>query len=296
MQTSILQVLVLVARANYALAGQDLGDFYLKESVFQGAKRINFVDLSADRLGNWIETPWADNPAQWIERLKEIGASGTRVLRLSQPTPGLADRLAVALAGGGGRWMIEVEHSQGFDYWESRWDVVDGMKQVTYGRVLRNHQRVVTKPPFEEPLTIRNLSDWLTQILLALAEIAEQQQLKHFAQIFREASLILTDPNTGFDHVMTYPSQVKESADRLLAACLKAWVFGGMGSWNDVVFDENLAERAESLSDDLFAFLCLSLVEGINQTYPSAIPLIAKERTPELSVVDSQKKWWQFWR
>ena len=41
-------------------------------------------------------------------------------------------------------------------------------------------------------------------------------------------------------------------ARRLLAAASQAWVFGGMGSWNDIGFDELQQSRYETCSERLY--------------------------------------------
>jgi len=44
-----------------------------------------------------------------------------------------------------------------------------------------------------------------------------------------------------------------------------AWVFGGMGSWNDIGFqDEKDRQLYEDLSDKLYDLVIAALVAGIN--------------------------------
>ena len=56
-----------------------------------------------------------------------------------------------------------------------------------------------------------------------------------------------------------------ESARHLVAMASHAWVFGGMGSWNDVSFSDGAvsAEHAE-ISRLLFAALTTSVVAAVN--------------------------------
>ena len=42
---------------------------------------------------------------------------------------------------------------------------------------------------------------------------------------------------------------------RLLDACQSAWVFGGMGSWNDMAFDGEVQVEYDRTSEQLFLAL-----------------------------------------
>ena len=56
------------------------------------------------------------------------------------------------------------------------------------------------------------------------------------------------------------------SEARLLAAmAVKAWVFGGMGSWNDVYFgDQEAAAEYAAISRNLYSTLLRALVASVN--------------------------------
>ncbi|MCC6989411.1 MAG: hypothetical protein IT181_10455 [Acidobacteria bacterium] len=51
---------------------------------------------------------------------------------------------------------------------------------------------------------------------------------------------------------------------RLLAAARAAWVFGGMGSWNDQGFEGETQAQYEQLSDDLYRLLNTAIVTAAN--------------------------------
>ncbi len=58
-----------------------------------------------------------------------------------------------------------------------------------------------------------------------------------------------------------YYAAYPKEAQRLLAAAYSGWVFGGMGSWNDVVFSD-LEDQAEydRLTPALYQSLCHAIV------------------------------------
>lgn len=53
-------------------------------------------------------------------------------------------------------------------------------------------------------------------------------------------------------------------AKQLLAAAQAAWVFGGMGSWNDLGFDGNDQQEYNELSDKLFSLLNQAVSNATN--------------------------------
>jgi hypothetical protein len=62
------------------------------------------------------------------------------------------------------------------------------------------------------------------------------------------------------------------AARQLVAAATRAWVFGGMGSWNDVWFaNPALVQRYKALTPALFEAVLSAIVDGANAgVVPSA--------------------------
>ena len=49
---------------------------------------------------------------------------------------------------------------------------------------------------------------------------------------------------------------------------VKAWVFGGMGSWNDVYFDDREARTEyEAISRHLYSALLTALLASVNSEF-----------------------------
>ncbi len=62
---------------------------------------------------------------------------------------------------------------------------------------------------------------------------------------------------------------VSSQARTLLGACQKSWVFSGMGSWNDMGFDDPEQAEYERVSEQLFNNLNEAIAVGANESYPS---------------------------
>jgi hypothetical protein len=56
----------------------------------------------------------------------------------------------------------------------------------------------------------------------------------------------------------------------MLDAVQTAWVFGGMGSWNDLGFDGEEQRTYDSLSEELCAALNMAVLEVVNSSYHSS--------------------------
>ena len=56
------------------------------------------------------------------------------------------------------------------------------------------------------------------------------------------------------------------TAERMLAACQKAWVFGGMGARNDMMFDGEEQHEYERFSELLFNATTFAILAAANSS------------------------------
>ncbi len=271
MQTSIAQVAALTIYGNAFLLrpGAAVG-FYPANSTFQHCEYVNFVDLHKDG-NNWVEEPFAGDPIAWFEKLRKQGIVTLRMQYGPSGQTQPADRMLVGFVGGGGRWLLETQMSGLSDFWEARWQIGDRTRKdqkiwrVTYARFARN------QPPIQ-PQGLEDLERLLQEFdqhLIAMEEFARFERLDNFANLFQRArSRLHSDP--------PYPDQYHSdlirveflpvAACRLFAACQDAWVFGGMGSWNDQGFDAETQPRYEALSEKLYQLLNRAIVMAANSS------------------------------
>ena len=71
-----------------------------------------------------------------------------------------------------------------------------------------------------------------------------------------------------------------KSAYQLLTAAQAAWVFGGMGSWNDLGFQGQDQQTYDKLSEELYQLLNAAIVQATNTSYSGG---------------RIKKPWWQLW-
>lgn len=287
MQGTIAQLMGLTAYGNSFLSGNQLVDFHPNNTVFRFCKYVRFVDLEPSG-GKWSERPFADDPLHWLERIKSEGVVQLRTRHLDGAQKEISDRMSAAFVGGGGRWLLECVTLTGSDFWEARWEVGNqkdpdqNIWHVSYGRIAKG-----VKPGRQELPSVADLRHHLGEVLDKTRLFANQNGLENFGACFSGALEALTsNPSEEKGYRLSPPGSLSVEAEQLINACQSAWVFGGMGSWNDVGFNEESKNREyEELSDLLFKLVNLSLVVAIN---PPEFP------APEPATI--KKKWWNPWR
>ena len=269
MQGPIAQAAALTIYGNHRLAGHPPEGLWPGASVFKFCKEVRFVTLAGNPPA-FIETVCADDPVQWMDALACDGTRRLRLLHLRDNQPLMSDRLSVAFAGGGGRWLIEALHRDDAvaDLREAKWSLGDRKDperkiwSVSYGRV----QAGVAPAGRAEPSLAALKTD--LKAALSRAEIfATAKDLGHFASDFREAGNILSSatPLSGRVHADLAPTTaVPLEAQQLLAAAEIGWVFGGMGSWNDLGFQGEEGLEYEQLSDHLFDLMIEAICAATN--------------------------------
>ena len=142
--------------------------------------------------------------------------------------------------------------------WLSRWMVWDQnaperrIWQVDYGRVAEIPRQAVGDGHVESAAK---------RVRTALDEIhsfSEKQKCGGFTGCFSRAIETLDSGGAkrhGYHKDLVVDGSTPDGAASLLDACQSAWVFGGMGSWNDMGFEGADQLEYERASEQLFAAL-----------------------------------------
>lgn len=203
---------------------------------------------------------------------------------------GATDRMLVGFVGGGGRWLLETTGPNGSDYWEGRWEVGDQSRadrkiwQVTYGRIAANQPS-----PLQIPIDLEGLRQRLAKNLTEISAFARHHNLDGFAKAFEsgQSNLESSSPGTGLYHNDMLSTHMSLAASQLLSAAQSSWVFGGMGSWDDLGFEGDEQSTYENLSEDLYRLLNDSIVSAANSTAPPITTL------PQARA--KKRSWWRLW-
>ena len=303
MQASTAQLVALTAHGNAALRSASAGEaegFYPGNSSFKHCEYVRFArrppNGEAGDGGEYAETPLA-----WLEQLRRDGTLGLRLILAptSHPTSHpssdghavAAGMLAGSVAGANG-WMIEAVGAAHSDLWLARWEIGDRRRaDQRIWRVMYAPVAIGQAQQRHTHLDLARIKAQLQKALQDIASFASAQGLEGFAKAFESGlaqlhahepdlqSLyhpdLLPQPMPGMDQAQA------QLQGQLLGAVQAAWVFGGMGSWNDQRVDRAQLAQHEALSQTLYRLLTLAIVAVANANAPIKS--------------DAPAPWWRRW-
>ena len=271
MNGPIAQIVALTCHGNAFLQGVDVGEFFPKNSTCVFCDRVTFVTVKKSFIGKPKEKEVAKTPEEWFRFLRNSGALGLRLSRTPQNGSNISDRISAGFVGGGGTWSMEVllpnNRSQ---FWIARWEVwnQDAPEQriwlVTYGRV---SEGATTQ---SKAADLQDTRKTLTEALREIHAFSTKQKLEGFTQCFADALDTLESGRKnlhGYHKDLAPAGYLPVPAKTILDASQKAWVFGGMGSWNDMGFDGYDQKEYERVSEQLFRMVNQAISEAANQSY-----------------------------
>ena len=265
---TLAQLIALVSHGNAFLAdGYDLRNFYPSNSTFQFCNEISFVDVK--KFYRVKEKEIAATPDHWFAYLKESNCRRLSLWCAPTSNPQLPDHISVAFVGGGGDWYIRSGFINHADYWLGRWEVTDQnapdnrIWKVTYVKVSAKQ-----KLPNLQVGDLSARKAKLEGVLKEIGAFALKHDLHLFATCFQNGleALSSDDPIALTDHKDLLPGTgYTLEAKQLIAAASQAWVLGGMGSWNDLGFADQMEHKEyERLSEELYAAIKLCIEKGVN--------------------------------
>ncbi len=258
MQTSLAQMVALTCYGNVAIQGKDVPKFFPDNSTCQFCESVTFIAGGKPEGGKAQTIPVADSPDTWIQRLSKCSIVALRLHQRAQNQPQISDRYSSGFAGGGRLWRIEaLRQNSSSEFWLNKWEVGNRdspdrkIWRVTYG--LCELSKTMQMP-------LRGLDDILADLRLALTAIrsfSETNKCGNFTVCFTNALRALDEPQAdiGYHKDLFPPGTLSDAAQSILKTAMTAWVFGGMGSWNDMGFNGETQIEYERVSDRLFDLL-----------------------------------------
>lgn len=258
MQGSIDTALSLVAAGNAFLRGEDVTGFWPDAQGFTYTKTCEFRAPPDD--GGEDFPLVAEDPHAWFASLKPW-CKGLRLHNspsLIQPgqLAGITERESVAFVGGGPRWLVEAVGDGRCELWESFQSIGD-QNDPQQKMWLTTWIRQGEDAPFDAAaIRLETAIAELSAVLPEIAAFARREQLDNFAELFETAMGLLdgqTEGNLAFSGDLMRYGHTDQRLAAIYAAVGHAWVFGGMGSWNDL---GGVPDPYEELSERLFRALC----------------------------------------
>ena len=240
MNGTVAQVAAIISHGNYFLETGKLSGFFPDNSAFQFCKRVDFRVVAKKRLfvGSSVSTV-AEDPSKWFDYLRQTNCERLRyVYRHSDSVKRLDDYNLAGFVGGGGDWFVEAIYGESSVLWRSFWEVTakehDDQKiwNVIYGT-----DGAHTSGYFSQ-IDIQSSSIELSNSLNEAIDFASAFDLNGWIPTFEKAlnALNSDSPEGDYYHKDLLAGPISIERRRLFYAAAHAWVFGGMGWWNDNAF------------------------------------------------------------
>lgn len=267
MQTPILRALALVTVGNAALRGQNVAAFWPGDPMFQYTASLDFMMPREDGRLKRV----AAGPLSWFDKLKKRGCRGLRLhnapMKEHKKLGHIEDRMLVGLVGGGPRWLIEPVYREHSELWEG-FDRI-GDKNAPDKKIWLTAYVLLgeAETPARVDADVAAASIALRAALFAIENVARKIEGAPFADAFAGARAALDGAPLGFELQFLNHAQLGADAVRLLNATGRGWVFGAMGSWNDIKVADALKPEYDAASEALFAALNRAVVAVANSSY-----------------------------
>jgi hypothetical protein len=242
-------------------AGAPVPELLSANSSFQYVSRFT-AEMPA--RGLLRRTSVANSPEEWLVALRAWGVSDLSLIT-SGPADGALPSLVASAFSSSGPWGLLATGGVAPTIWGIRWEVAD--RDAPDSRIWALAAVSAPGGAFHAPLV--GPAEAREQLRVALAEIrtfAETNDLETWAPWFAKSATLLDDPEPVPPyHRDLLPSDASLSRRQLAAAVVQGWVFGGMGSWNDVGLADPEAEREyEHVGANMYSVLLVALPAAVN--------------------------------
>jgi hypothetical protein len=270
MTGTLAQLLSLVSFGNeYIVQGKVENDYYPQNSVFKFDKQVSFKTVKSGFFRKNKEIIAGNDPLEWFQFLKKDNCRELKAFyQHSKQQEKYKDYKLAGFVDGGGQWFIEAIYKDYSDFWYAHWNV--GNKEDPEQKIwLVIYEAVARRQPIRNIQLL--LNDPWKKLETKLKEIelfARQNNLDSWADCFAKALKTLNSetPYEDFYHTdMIVLENYSLQAKQLIFGAANAWVFGGMGSWNDIGFNEKEKEEKYELhTEELYDAVITALLAGIN--------------------------------
>ncbi|HEX8228643.1 MAG TPA: hypothetical protein VF826_04940 [Chloroflexia bacterium] len=208
----------------------------------------------------------AKTTAEWYAHLRGLGAQHIWLVRRGDPVPADIARHEIVAFAGGGDWHLQVDYPNRSEAWSAAWEFVDksGDRRGAYWNVTYAGVPIDGIPAVEKH-DLGEVKARLRQALVEIERFARGNNEEGWADLFKRELNKLDEAEHVQPSDMLPEEGYSREAHRLLSAAAGAWVFGGMGSWNDIYFlDEQVRADYGRLSAELYDAVVASAIAATN--------------------------------
>lgn len=265
MSQKLVQVVALVTYGNLYLQGKST-EFDFDKLVTENCFGRDFIDPPINGIAGSTKV-LASDTSKWFKYLNDKGAKRLKLFYKRSDHIELPDHITTAFVGGGSQWLIEVQFETTSDLYLSEWfpSTEIGLNTRKTHCVRFNHDMTHLE---DVSKSVQMSREELSKALQDLAEFAGKfDYARNWVNNFNRALTTLQEFEPKSSDEFLPAGMYSKEARQLIEAAFASWVFGGMGSWNDMNFGEANHAKYESLSEDLYTILCEAIVAAVN-SYP----------------------------
>jgi hypothetical protein len=265
MSQNLVEAVALVTYGNLYLQDRT-SEFDFDKMVAEHCYRRDFMDFPFEGIAGSNKV-LATNANKWFKYLNDKGAKRLKLFYKKSNQIDLPDHISTAFDGGGSQWIIEAQFETTSDLYLTEWYPSTKFKLDTRKtHVVRFNRDTIHLDDISEPVRIAR--EKLSKKLQQLSEFASKYDYsQHWVENFKSALMTLLEFKPQASDEFLPADIYSTEARQLIQGAFASWVFGGMGSWNDMSFSGTDQAVYESLSEDLYTSLCNAIVAAVN-SYP----------------------------
>ena len=259
------QIISLVAHGNLFLNGASVD--LSANSTFQYVASVKFARYKSNQDKQGLEV--ANSVSNWFSFLRSVKATRLWNIAFAWQRQDLPEYVAVAFSGAAPT-AIQVDLPNGFELWYPLWKTGGHDKKpwlVEYRSLMFPNSQAIPV------LKLSLVKNQLKQAVSQAEKFAKRSDVNasDWATWFTKSLELLDSamPTAPFHPDMLPASGFDLEARQVLASAAQAFVFGGMGSWNDLVFEKpEINKEYERITEELYEAVKIALVMASNSFAP----------------------------
>lgn len=257
MNGELHQMLLLAANANRYIQTKE----YRSLDGFSDRNVFNLTFYNEG--GQPIQAVFVADPVKsWMQDLRKRDCRGVLMIQSDRAEN---ERESSGFVGGGRRWVLVARFDEFDEYWSAHWQLGQRAPATRWDIAYRC-RRTTSTAIHPNRYDLNESQRRLEQTLKDIGQLAHEIGEEHWKTNFFDAALDLLKGSTSFKRDL--PENYSEQAQRVFAAVYRCWVFGGMGSWNDVppysAHEHGKSAEFDAYSDALYNAMQDALEAAVN--------------------------------
>lgn len=227
---------------------------------YKSTKFLNYCDWRTRVFHSLVAIT---TPSQWIQNLEYRGAKRLWLV-MEKSRNELPQHIQTAFANSD-TFGIQIEFADRMEIWVPRTKV--NTREIRKPKIYFRLLGTDLQQSRIKSIATDEASETLKIMLSKARNFAKLNSFDNWFQIFDEACKLIEERkvDSSVASRMLPPDGYSERSTVLIAAANRAWVFGGMGSWNDIFITEKSKQKEyDDLTGNLFNAVCDSILAATN--------------------------------